>query len=127
MAIDQLPIDLRSRDSILKLHSLIHNQLSSKRFIPMIRYAWYTCGYAVQDPGRFKNVRDTCFSFDKDICSIIGCSDHTFICCSWCGAVLCFCHFFVEDDKEFNRKMSIHSLKPLIFSQTPMVLVNSRI
>jgi hypothetical protein len=40
---------------------------------------------------------------------------------------LCFCHFFVEDDKEFNRKMSIHSLKPLIFSQTPMVLVNSRI
>jgi hypothetical protein len=101
VAIDQLPIDLRTRDSILKLQSLIHNQLSSKRFIPMIRYAWFSCGYAVQDPGQFENVRDVCFSFDKDICSIVGCGDQTFICCSWCEDVLCFRHFFVEDHKHF--------------------------
>ena len=65
VAIDQLPIDLRSRDSILKLHSLLHNQLSSKRFIPMICYAWFACGYAVQDPDQFENVRDACFPIDK--------------------------------------------------------------
>ena len=30
-------------------------------------------------------------------------------------------------DKEFNRKMSIRSLKPLIFSKKPAVLANSQI
>jgi hypothetical protein len=39
LAIDQLKIDLKSRDSILKLHALIHNQLSSDRFSLMIKYA----------------------------------------------------------------------------------------
>lgn len=101
VAIDQIPVDLRTRDSILKLHSLIHNQLSSKRFIAMIRYAWFSCGYAVQDPGQFENVRDVCFSFDEDACSIVGCDDHSFICCSWCKKIFCFKHFFVEDHKHF--------------------------
>jgi hypothetical protein len=101
VAIDQLRIDLRSRDSILKLHSLIHNQLSSDRFSLMIKYAWYSCGYIKQKPGQFQNVRDICFSFVVDTCSVAGCNEGSFITCSWCDEVLCFHHFFVMDHKHF--------------------------
>jgi hypothetical protein len=39
VVIDRLKINLRLRNNILKLHSIIHNQLSSNRFISMIKYA----------------------------------------------------------------------------------------
>jgi hypothetical protein len=42
---DELGVDLRSRDAIIKLKSLVHNQLSSSLFKPMISYVWSTCGY----------------------------------------------------------------------------------
>lgn len=99
VAIDQLQVDLRLRNNILKLHSLIHNQLSSDRFARMIKYAWYSCGYIKQDPGPFENVRNICFSFEVDSCSVAGCDDGSFICCSWCDKILCFHHFFVADHK----------------------------
>ena len=40
IALDELDVDLKSRDSIIKLQSLVHNQLSSPVFKPMISYAW---------------------------------------------------------------------------------------
>ncbi|CAF1027280.1 unnamed protein product, partial [Didymodactylos carnosus] len=56
--IDQLPIDMRSRNNTLKMHSLIHNQLASRRFWPMVQYAWYICGYRSEDPGKFENIQE---------------------------------------------------------------------
>jgi hypothetical protein len=99
VAIDQLKIDLRLRNNVLKLHSLIHNQLSSRRFSPMIKYAWYSCGYIKQNPGPFENVRDICFSFEVVSCSITDCDEGAFMCCSWCNSILCFHHFFIIDHK----------------------------
>lgn len=101
VAIDQLNIDLRSRDNVLKLHSLIHNQLCSGRFSLMIEYAWYSSGYTKQKPEQFQNVRNVCFSFQTDSCSITDCNEGSFIACSWCDEVLCFHHFFVADHKHF--------------------------
>ncbi len=101
VAIDQLNIDLRLRNNILKLHSLIYNQLCSDRFRLMIEYAWYSCRYTKRKPGQFQNVRDICFSFVVDKCSITGCGEGSFIACSWCDEVLCFHHFFLDDHKHF--------------------------
>ncbi len=99
IAIDRIDVDITSRNNILKMHSLIHNQLSGIKFLPMIQYAWFSTGYLSKDPGTFENVQDVCFSFDQDFCSLPTCSDSSFICCSYCDRVLCFNHFFVDDHK----------------------------
>ena len=82
VAIDQMNIDTCSRNFILKMHSLIHNQLTAKRFSSLIKYAWCSSGYITKDPGHFENVYDVCFSFDDDSCSMTACTDFSFICCS---------------------------------------------
>jgi Tc5 transposase-like protein/DDE superfamily endonuclease len=99
VSIDQLPIDLRCRNGILKMHSLIHNQLSSQRFSAMIKYAWFSSGYLSTDPGPFDNVQQVCFCFDEPDCSVGTCKDGAFISCSWCNKLLCFRHFFENDHK----------------------------
>jgi hypothetical protein len=95
--LDNISIDLKERNNIIKLHSLIHNQLSAPSFQPMIKYSWYKAGYFEQHPGRFKNVKETCFSFNEFSCNFSRsiCSEGAFIQCSWCDLILCFQHFLM--------------------------------
>jgi len=91
-----LDINLAQRNNIIKTNSLAYNQLSSPKFNPMIRYAWYESGYIKQNPGVFENVKEVCFSFKDSHCQIQQCNDSLpFIKCSHCSKVLCFEHFFV--------------------------------
>ena len=92
----QVDINLAERNNIIKINLLIHNQLSSKVFCPMIQYAWFQSGYLQADPGSFKNVKQMCFSFKDNSCNINNCDELTFICCSWCEESLCVNHFFVD-------------------------------
>jgi hypothetical protein len=62
----------------------------------MIQYAWYASGYTDDHPGSFKTVAKVCFSFDATICASPPCDTVPFICCSWCGKLLCFNHFFLD-------------------------------
>jgi hypothetical protein len=95
VAIDELDVDLRSRDSIIRLQSLVHNQLISTIFIPMISYAWSVCGYIPKQYPTFSNVIEVCFSFETSRCSYSNCDESAFICCSHCRKTLCFTHFFI--------------------------------
>ncbi len=95
VALDELDVDLRSRDSIIKLQSLVHNQLSSPIFKPMISYAWSACGYIPRQYSNFSNVIEVCFSFEANTCSGRNCNESVFICCSHCCRALCFEHFFI--------------------------------
>ncbi|CAF1552200.1 unnamed protein product, partial [Adineta ricciae] len=61
VSLDELDVDLRNRDAIIKLQSLVHNQLSSSVFKPMISYAWSTCGYIPKQYLNFSNVIEICF------------------------------------------------------------------
>ena len=56
IAIDRIKIDIIFRNNILEMHSLIHNQLSARKFSPMIKYAWFSTGYLSKNPGDFENV-----------------------------------------------------------------------
>ncbi len=96
--LDDIDLDLKQRNNTIKLHSLIHNQLSSPRFQPMIRYAWFRSGYLTQDPGRFDNVNKVCFKFIDSVCfeDNSQCSEGVFIICSWCRRSFCFTHYFIE-------------------------------
>jgi Tc5 transposase C-terminal domain/DDE superfamily endonuclease len=95
VSLDELNIDLRSRDAIIKLQSLVHNQLSSSIFKPMISHAWSTCGYIPKQHPNFSNVIEVCFSFEETYCSNRNCDESAFICCSHYRQILCFEHFFV--------------------------------
>ncbi len=64
--IDDLNIDSKTRDSIIKLQSLVHNQLCADVFVPMISYSWSTSGYYQQKYQSFLNLNDVCFSFKAD-------------------------------------------------------------
>ena len=93
LAIDEIDIDITTRNNILKMHSLIHNQLTPRKFSYMIKNSWYLSGYIRNDLGPFQNVQDVCFSFDDGSCSVSTCDDFAFICCSHCYRVLCFVNF----------------------------------
>ncbi|KYN10456.1 hypothetical protein ALC57_17407, partial [Trachymyrmex cornetzi] len=54
-------VNLHLRNNIIKIQSLIHNQLSSPRFINLFKYSWYKSGYLQEKPPEFDNPVDYCF------------------------------------------------------------------
>ena len=92
--LDDIAINLSERNNIIRLNSLIHNQLSSPLFTPMIKYSWFASGYVEQHPGDFDSVNDVCFSIDSGFCQQPNCHLLPFIRCSHCRKFLCFEHFF---------------------------------
>ena len=91
-----IDINLAQRNNIIKTNSLIHNQLSSKEFNAMIKYAWYKSGYRTVYSGNFRDVKQICFKWNDPRCSAYMCQETIFICCSWCSKSLCFNHFSVD-------------------------------
>jgi len=97
LQLDGLSDQFHRRENIVKLHSIIHDQLSSPRFEKMIRFAWSDCGYTGKSTERFENVLDVCFpppTGDNIICQIAQCSETIFIRCSHCNIYMCINHFF---------------------------------
>ncbi|XP_046473924.1 uncharacterized protein [Neodiprion pinetum] len=88
-------INLHLRNNIIKLQSLVHNQLSSPRYINMLKYAWYKNGYTEKTPPEFINPVTFGFGDNSEPrCHI--CGDSAVITCSWCKKSLFLNHFFEE-------------------------------
>lgn len=88
-------LNLHLRNNIIKLQSLVHNQLSSPRYINLFKYSWYKCGYVDEKPDEFENPVDFAFGSKSSVrCEINGCSNVGIIKCSWCKKSLCLKHFF---------------------------------
>ena len=96
MRSDEININLSERNNIIKLQSLVHPQMSSAAFKPMIQYAWYKSEYLTNNPGPFKNVKQVCFNFEIGKCCEKDCINCQMIRCSWCHKELCFVHFFID-------------------------------
>ena len=73
----------------IKIHSLVHNQLTAEAFGPMLKYAWYKSGYCVSNPGKFKNVNEVCFDKNAILGNCVHCEDTAFIKCAHCDKILC--------------------------------------
>ena len=84
--LNDIAINLSERNNIIRLNSLIHNQLSSHLFMPMIKYSWFASGYIDQHPGPFQTVNDICFDIGSNVCQQLGsaCNSLSFIQCSNC-------------------------------------------
>ncbi|XP_029162654.1 uncharacterized protein LOC114934181 [Nylanderia fulva] len=96
-----LDVKLHSRNNILKLQSLTHNQFSSPRFKNLFKYAWYKSGYLEKKPEEFDTPVDFCFKINlKPTCDI--CGEIAVISCAWCKKSLCINHFF-HDHHLCNR------------------------
>ena len=56
---------LHNRFFIMKLHSVIYNQLSAEAYRPMIRYSWQKAGYDISEPvDNLTGVTDMAFCID---------------------------------------------------------------
>lgn len=88
-------VKLAERDNIITMQSLVHNQFSSDRFVPMGRFAWYAAGLRDDDPGPFETAAAILFPRDLGKCECGSCAEKAFIRCSHCRVDLCFSHFFV--------------------------------
>lgn len=94
--LDEIDIDLTTRENIIIMHSLIHNQLSSTVFTNMWKYSWYKSGYINDRPPPFLNVSEALFEQYSEKCSQDICEEGQFIKCGWCRKYLCFSHFFMS-------------------------------
>ena len=74
--------EINSREDALKIHSIVHHELSSPIFQNMIKYAWYA-SKLLPERIAFVNVNETCFplTLTKKNCN---CNEVSFIQCASC-------------------------------------------
>ena len=76
---------LHDRFFIMKLHSVIYNQLSAEAYRPMLRHAWQNAGYDIGEPvDNVTGVTDVAFSIDI-ICAVMTCAHFAFLHCVVCS------------------------------------------
>ncbi|XP_017882744.1 uncharacterized protein LOC108626532 isoform X1 [Ceratina calcarata] len=80
--------EINSCEDAIKIHGIIHNQLSAPVFKDMLRYAWYASKLS-DDRDIFLNVNDICFP-THILNKPCGCGKVSFIRCSRCRCTLCF-------------------------------------
>ena len=69
-------LNLHIRNNIIKLQSLVHNQLSSPRYHSLFKYSWFESGYDAEKLGEFENPVDLSFkTFSNTLCEISGCQN----------------------------------------------------
>ena len=78
-------LNLHTRNNIIKLQSLVHNQLFSPRYHSLFEYSWFKSAYVAEKPGEFEIPVDFSFkTFSNTLCEISGCQNVAAIRCSWC-------------------------------------------
>ncbi|XP_025160571.1 uncharacterized protein LOC112589900 [Harpegnathos saltator] len=84
--------EIASREDAIKIHSIVHHQLSAPSFENMIKYAWYAAKL-LEERNFFSNVNDICFppTIAKQKCP---CTEISFIKCAWCAICFCFKCFY---------------------------------
>lgn len=85
---------------IIKIHTLVCNQLMSEKYCPMLQYAWFVCNNAyVIMLFTFKNVEQIYFNpaMNNAICSLIDeYESYVFLKCSYYEMFLCFGNFYTN-------------------------------
>ena len=86
-----------NRIFILRMQSIIFNQLSAPAFQPTLKYSWMKSGYSDRVDGyEFKNVNEICFKDLKD-CDSPNCEIIAFIKYAHCKKFFCFEDFIITN------------------------------
>ena len=86
---------------IMKLHSVIYNQLSAEAYRPMLRDAWQN---DIGEP--VDNFIDVAFSIDIIECAVMTCDHFAFLHCAFCSHSYCFEHFTEKSSLVFIVNIS---------------------
>jgi len=89
--VEQIQINLKERNNIIKMWSLIFNQLNSEKFRNIFKNSW-KCLEKDGQKLESENINNILFDLNSGICD--NCSNTSFIICSYCDENLCFNHFF---------------------------------
>lgn len=80
--------EIASREDAIKIHSIIHHQLSALIFSKMLHYTWFALKLSDKREV-FCNVNEICFEIE-DLTIPCACQNSAFIRCSQCQINLCF-------------------------------------
>ena len=90
--LENIIINLKERNNIIIMWSLIFNQFNSDLFTPFFKNAWNAlCNNPQKNENR---IMDNLFKFNKSVCDL--CNSTAFIKCSHCNVILCFDDFFIK-------------------------------
>ena len=86
LSLDQIAINMAERNGIIKLVSLVYDQMSAPVFRKMVQYSWYASGLSVFDPSPFSNINDACFPRERGHveCDDRYCHETVFMTCAHC-------------------------------------------
>lgn len=82
---------------IIKLNSIVYNQLSNEIFSDLVKYSWKVAGYeneGLDECIGFRNVVSACFT-DLDKCA--NCENQSVLKCCYCKKELCFDHLILKE------------------------------
>ena len=79
---------------IIKLNSIIYNQLSHSKFEDLVRFSFVACKFEGVDCEGFKSVNQLCFA-DLDECSL--CDQEAVMKCLYCEKDLCYNHLIISE------------------------------
>lgn len=84
--------EIASREDCVKIHAIVHHQLSAPIFENMLKYAWFA-SKLTDERDVFMNVNEVCFQLDilKKPCN---CKNAAFIQCASCRSNYCFVCFY---------------------------------
>ena len=91
---EDINIKVYDRFNLMKLWSLIWEQLSSEKFENLIKYCFINSFF--DNSIEYKHVKEVCFNSQYVICEIDSCKNDFFLKCSICEISLCFKHFYIE-------------------------------
>lgn len=97
---EDIDVNMFSRDEIITLQSLIHNQFCNEKFRTFRIESWKRSGY-IDTNEPFVNPVDYCFNLTGE-CYTDNCDGYPMIKCSYCDKELCFQHFFLDEHTHFE-------------------------
>jgi len=96
-------MNLHDRYFIIKMRSVIYNQLSAPIYKPMLKYAWQKARYNIGSVIlSFDNVISVAFDIGLLPCrGDADCESVAMVNCAYCTLSLCFDHFFANPHLHF--------------------------
>jgi hypothetical protein len=94
ISLDNILIELHTRDNSVKLQSLIYNQFTSPRFTQFLKYSWAKKGYIEENFGKFNHLVKISFYSANYPMHCSQCFASILLKCAWCNIHLYFDHFF---------------------------------
>ena len=89
-----IEFQISQRDNTLRILEVVWNQFCNPRFKSFLLYSWAKAGYVDRDIVEFETPVQACFPNMLCDCQFTGgCSNASFIRCSYCNLLFCFNHF----------------------------------